>query len=112
MALINAGQLTALAEDIVPAAPGGASPEQIAARDEAVAQVKDMAQKIFQYMIDYMEVKGVEVTLDTSLNTVFTAGVPVPTDGGTALQTAWKAATTGGAADDATQKNDGTGLIL
>ncbi len=40
--------------------------------------------------------------LDIGLNSVFTAGVPAPPDGGTALQTAWKAATIGGIADGAT----------
>lgn len=44
----------------------------------------------------------VSTALSTSLNTVFTNGVPVPTDGGTALQTAWKAGTAAGAADNAT----------
>ena len=44
----------------------------------------------------------VTTTLDQGLNGVFNAGVPVATDGGAALQTAWKAQTTGGAKDDAT----------
>jgi len=44
----------------------------------------------------------VSVKLTTGLNTVFTAGVPAPTDGGTALQTAWKLVTQGGVADSST----------
>lgn len=44
----------------------------------------------------------VKSTLDSSLNTIFTSGVPVPTDGGTALKTAWTAITAAGAKDDAT----------
>jgi hypothetical protein len=111
MALIDSGQLDTLAEDIVPALPPDPSQEQIAARDAAVDQVKTLATKIFEYMIQYMELKLIKTTLDQSLNTIFSAGVPVPTDGGAALKAAWIAATAAGAKDDATQNNDGTGLI-
>lgn len=44
----------------------------------------------------------VKTSLDQSLNTIFLAGVPVPTDGGTALQLAWIAATNLGAKDNST----------
>lgn len=44
----------------------------------------------------------VSTTLSTSLNSVFSTGAPVPTDGGAALQTAWKGATAGGVADGST----------
>ena len=66
---------------------------------------------IIDHVVANMEVNGIETTLDASLNTIFTAGVPVLNDGGTALQAAWKLATTGGAKDDSTQNNDGTGRV-
>ncbi len=44
----------------------------------------------------------VNSTLDASLNTIFVGGIPVLTDGGAALQTAWIASTTAGAKDDST----------
>ena len=68
-----------------------------------IASLKaDMAVS-YQAMIDYMNANAViKTSLDTGLNPVFSAGIPVPNDGGTALQTAWKSATSGGAADDST----------
>ena len=44
----------------------------------------------------------VKTTLNSSLNTIFAAGIPAPPDGGTALQTAWIAATLLGVKDGAT----------
>lgn len=68
-----------------------------------IAQLKADTAITYQAMIDYMNANAViKTSLDTGLNPVFSAGVPVPTDGGTALQTAWKAETTAGAADDST----------
>lgn len=56
-----------------------------------------------QARIDYQKANVVvKTTLDTGLNPIFTGGVPVPTDGGAALQIAWKAATAAGIADDST----------
>ena len=40
-----------------------------------------------------------DAKLSQSLNTIFSNGVPVPQDGGTALKTAWTANTSGGAKD-------------
>ena len=70
-----------------------------------------IATGVINHIISNMEIKGIKATLDTSLNTVFSAGVPVAMDGGLALQTAWKTATAAGAADDSTQNNDGTGRV-
>lgn len=70
-----------------------------------------IAKGVIDHIKSNMEVKGVKCKLDTGLNTVFTAGVPIPMDGGLALQTAWKLATIAGAADHSTQENDGTGLV-
>jgi len=70
-----------------------------------------IAKGVVDEILDNLEIKGIKVTLNSGLNTVFSSGVPIPQDGGTALQTAWKAATAGGAADDATQNNDGKGLV-
>jgi len=111
MALVVSGQLNTLAEAIVPPLPADPSAEQTAARAAAVAATKDLLTKIMQYIVDYTEVKGIKTTLDSSLNTIFTTGVPVVGDGGAALKTAWTAATAAGAKDDATQNNDGTGRI-
>ncbi len=111
MALIISSQLDALAESIVPAAPAAASAEQAVARTAALANVRDLVEKLNQYTVDQAEIKGVKETLDISLNTVFTAGVPFAGDGGLALQTAWKVATAAGVADDSTQNNDGKGLV-
>lgn len=70
---------------------------------EEIAQLKADMAITEQARIDYQKANiVVKTTLDTGLNAVFAAGVPVPTDGGTALQTAWKVATTAGAADDST----------
>jgi len=66
---------------------------------------------IIEEILANLEIKGVKVVLDTSLNQVFSAGVPVPMDGGAVLQTCWKAATMAGIADKATQNNDGKGLV-
>lgn len=112
MALIVSSQLDALAESIVPALPKDPSAEQTAAREAAFASTRDLVEKVCQYIVDQLEINGIKETLDVSLNTIFTAGVPAPTDGGLALQTAWKAATTGGIADDSTQNNDGKGRVL
>lgn len=112
MALVVIGQINNLVDKIVPALPASASAEQAAARADAVAQTKTLLTELLTYIVDEIEIKSLKTTLDTSLNTIFTAGVPVAMDGGLALQTAWKAATAAGAADDATQNNDGKGLVL
>lgn len=58
---------------------------------------------IVEEILKHIADKGeIAVKLTTGLNTVFTAGVPVPTDGGTALQVAWKLVTQAGAADKST----------
>jgi len=75
-------KLDQLAEAIVPPVPSGASEEQIKARAEAVENVKNYNALVMQFIKD-------------ELNGVFSAGVAIPQDGGTALQTAWKTATTG-----------------
>ena len=75
MALVNDDQLTALAESIVPAAPSGASAEQTAARNEAVANVKSMLQKSKQYTVDYLEIQGIETSVSTSVNVASVSGV-------------------------------------
>lgn len=47
----------------------------------------------------------VKTTLDTSLNSIFSSGTPVPNDGGAALKTAWTSSTAAGAKDDATSNS-------
>ena len=84
-------------------AAGVAIAEALAALSEAQQQDPNNTWKEVMKVI-YDKIKQdaqVSTTLDTSLNTTFSAGVPVPQDGGLTLQTAWKAATTGGAADGA-----------
>ena len=111
MALIVDAQLSALAEDIVPtiASP---SAEQTEARNVAVANVKTLCQKICQYLIDQMEVKGVTVGTDSTLDGIFTAGAPVANDGGSALKTAWISEGAVDGYNKGTQSNDGKGLVL
>lgn len=82
MALINNSQLTALAEDIVPDVPSGASAEQIAARNEAVANTKNLCQKIMQYIIDQLEIKNINVSTGTLLTP---PPIVTPSDGGATL---------------------------
>ena len=66
----------------------------------------DLATLIADEVIDHITGNMVvATTLDTSLNTTFTAGVPVLNDGGAVLQTAWKSATASGARDDATSNS-------
>lgn len=77
----------------------------------ALLLIETIVDKLFDHIISNLEINGIKTTLDTGLNAVFTAGVPVPTDGGTALQTAWKLATQAGTADTATQYDDGTGYV-
>ena len=76
---------------------------------EAVWQL--ICNTIFTHMINNMEIKDITTVLNTSLFDVFSQGTPAANDGGAALQTAWKDATNNGAADGATQDNDGTGLV-
>jgi hypothetical protein len=77
----------------------------------AEVMISTIVDKLFDHLVSNMEVNGINTTLDNSLNVVFTSGVPVPQDGGAALQTAWKASTAGGSSDNASQNNDGTGHI-
>ncbi len=60
--------------------------------------------KMIQVIIDEMTAlitdhAETSSTLTTSLNDVFSAGVPAPPDGGAALQSAWITSTLGGIAD-------------
>ena len=85
------------------------------AYESRISSLKKMCYSIAKGVVDEilnnLEIKGIKATLDTGLNTVFSSGVPLPQDGGATLQTAWKGTTAGGAADDATQNNDGKGLV-
>lgn len=98
-AMVAAAESVSEAPDGTPIAP---EPKTI---------IKAQMEVLMSWLVANVEIKGVKVVRDVSLNTVFTAGVPVPTDGGAALQIAWKAGTAGGAADGSTQSNDGKGLI-
>lgn len=111
MSLTDDTKLTALAESIATPLSADPSDEEKAARSVAVTDIKRLCQKIMEYVVANGEIKGIKALLDISLNTIFTAGVPAPTDGGLALQTAWKLATAAKAADGSTQSNDGTGRI-
>lgn len=77
----TAANIEALALAIIPAPPAGASAEQIAAMTAARQNLKD------HFLTELGNF------INNGLNSVFTAGVPVPQDGGAALQTAWKAET-------------------
>jgi len=110
MALVVDEQLSTLAEAIVPAAPGGASAAQVAARNAAVAQVKTLCQKIMEYIVAQIEIKGVETSLDSDSVTGNGAGTDslggVHAPGPTNLSVT---ATVGNVS--AKQSNDGKGLV-
>jgi len=82
-----------------------------ATKDAVKTTWEKIGTAIVAHLVNNMEINGLKVTLDMSLADIFGAGVPVPMDGGAVLQLAWKAITAGGLADNATQNNDGTGLI-
>ena len=113
MALIDSGQLDTLADDIVQDAPVGATPEQIAARDVAVTTVRSMTEKIMQYIVDKIEIKGVKVALDAGTRTIETYAAGVGSNGGALTGAAPVVGSVKDAKDDkGTQNNDGTGLVL
>jgi hypothetical protein len=70
---------------------------------------KAIAGVIASHVVANLEINGVIVDAAVPMNAVLVSGVPVPSDGGAALQTAWVAAT--GAPQPATQNNNGTGLV-
>lgn len=70
---------------------------------ETIDQLQADMELMFGVLIDHIKANMVvKTTLDSSLNTIFTAGAPIPMDGGTALKTAWSAATAAGVKDNAT----------
>lgn len=71
--------------------------------------MKAIASVIADHIIANLEIAGVIVDAGPPMGTVLGSGVPVPNDGGLALQTAWVAAA--GSPQGATQNNDGTGLV-
>jgi hypothetical protein len=83
-ALENAGNLTGL---------------DTAAKNKLTTDLDLFVGALFAHIASNMVVS---TTLDTSLNSVFSAGTPIAQDGGTALQTKWITETAAGAADDAT----------
>lgn len=69
---------------------------------DAPATVK-FVEILSEKIIDHFKAEAeVRTRLNLSLQTIFSVGVPVPTDGGTALQLAWITATAAFAKDDAT----------
>lgn len=77
----------------------------------ALLLIQTIIDKLFDHIISNLEINGIKTSLNVGLNSVFTSGVPVPTDGGTALQTAWKLFTQSGTADQATQYDGGSGYV-
>ncbi len=65
--------------------------EILAAVDALSSSDKTDRQKIFRAMAGAI-VTHITTNADIDLTVLFTLGVPAPTDGGAALQTAWKAA--------------------
>lgn len=72
---------------------------------------KAIAGIIATHIVDNLEISGVTVDAAVPMNTVLSAGTPVPNDGGATLQTKWVTDTTSPIEIDATQNNDGTGLV-
>jgi len=106
MALIDSGQLTALAEDIVPPLPADPTQEQIDGRQAAVDNTKELCQKIMQYLIDHLEILGVSVGTGTLLTP---PPIVTPADGGVTLFGSTLVPQING--KSITQDNPGTGLI-
>ena len=67
-------------------------------KDQMLADARTLGIAIVNHITNNAEVS---TTLDQSLNTIFTGGVPVVNDGGAALKTAWSTSTALGAKDDA-----------
>jgi hypothetical protein len=107
MALIESSQLNALAESIVPAIPDNPSTVQIDARNVSVASVKDLCQKICQYIIDNLEINGIKVDTGSLLPDAPTV---TPQDGGATLFSSTLKPSIND--QDLTQSNDGKGLVL
>lgn len=81
----------------------GMKPDDVPFKETGKGALELIVDEIAKAVINEITSNAVvSTTLSTSLNTVFSAGVPAPNDGGAALQTAWKGATSGGAADGAT----------
>jgi len=106
MALIEDSQLTALADDIVPALPPDPTQEQIDGRQAAVDNTKALCQKIMQYLIDYLEIQGISVTTGAMLTP---PPIVAPMDGGVVLFNTTLIPQING--KSITQDNPGTGLI-
>jgi len=70
--------IDALAKKIIPEAASGVSAEQKTGIDLARQQLKD----------NFLNEVG--IFINSGLNDIFTKGIPVATDGGAALQIAWK----------------------
>jgi hypothetical protein len=75
------------------------------------AIVKVIVNKTIDHLLSNLEITGIKVELDNSLNSLFNTGVPVPNDGGATLKATWTAGTANQVYDKATQSNDGIGLI-
>ena len=58
---------------------------------DAITKLKDDLADAIEVYVKSGDVVSVETELDSSLNTIFSAGNPIATDGGAALQIAWKA---------------------
>lgn len=112
MGLIDNAKLTALAEAMIPAM-SNPSAAQTAARAAAVTATKDNVQKICQYIIDNMIIKGVTVALDAGPRTVETYTAGVGTNGGALTAAPYPVAgnIVDAKADTGTQNNDGGGHV-
>ncbi len=69
---------------------------------------KAIAEEIISEVVTFLEVNAIVVDVGSPLGTVLAAGIPVPNDGGAAVQIAQVAASPG---QIATQNNDGVGHV-
>jgi hypothetical protein len=120
MALVVDAQITALAETIladtgIVVYKNHVKAELKAEYDKALAAKEKELKHKFEYEVAQLEIKGVKTDLLQSQFSVWSAGVPAPTDGGLALQSSTKlaiaAVTTDSTGKKATQSNDGKGLV-
>lgn len=106
MALVNETQILDFCENIIPPAPPDASQAQIEARNQVVTDSIPVYTKLFEYIVDFIEIQNVKVNTGGLLPEVPTVA---PADGGATLHTATNYPNINNAT--LSQNNDGKGLV-
>ena len=85
-------------------------PESPPDRDDVWDAICDViSTEVVSHIVSNLEIKGITIDAGTPINTVVTAGVVIPQDGGANLKTTMIAAATPSV--QGVQDNDGTGLV-